>query len=506
MKRKILSGIVIIGLLMSMLSGCGKNDELKVDSNSDAENTVNSNDEENLEEELNSQEELSDEEVETETLLIQKELLYYFDDFHNPFLAETCDYAYDSHGNLIRQTVYDADDGHLTYTYEYEYDNQGNKLREMRYNGSGDRLERNDYIYDNQGILVQIEDISSSGDINRVIKYVYDNNGNAIRADKIWKEGGVDWIEFAYDAQGNKSKELFCYPGDRAYSYLIEYNYNEHGLLESQLEYEDLKGIMSIEDLEGLSIDAKYRNEYSYDSQGNLIEYTRYNTNQATKHYVYEYATPEELGVYLGESDIETSNTNEDSVISDFSVVRDDFSRSTDNGRQIEMFFDKVIFEGSDDTIYWLNGQVESLEATYRKEYEEYIEDNLENLKELSYDDNWVYSPRELDSVYYDADYVSIGWSCLWYGGGVTDTEFVCMNYDLNSKSELTLYDILGENAYDIIVNALNKEDDSGYLSNSFNYSKMNEASFYFDKNTVYINFPDNVLDVSWSVSISVPR
>lgn len=506
MRNTILCLVLCFSMLF-MAVGCGKEDTFKAESELGSKDTVTSgeenSDEENLEEELSDQEESSNKEVETEPLLVQKELEYSVDSSGNLTLSETRDYIYDSQGNLIRVVAYN-DDGDGAWSVEYEYDKQGIKLREIRYNGHGDELERNDFIYDNQGVLLQIEHSTPSSKKASVRKYIYDNQGNAIRRDLISDDGNVYvWVEYVYDAQGNILKELTCYDHDRKSSYLTEYKYNEQGLLESELEY-TFDEIKNMDDTEEIHTSADYRNDYIYDSQGNLMEYTRYRCNSATRKCVYEYATPEELGVYLGESKSEESNANEGSVISDFSVVRDDFSRSTDNGRKIEMYFDKVIFEGSDDTIYWLNGQIESLEATYRKSFEQRIEDDLINLQESSYDDDWSYSPRELNSVYYDDAYVSIGWSGLWYAGGVEDTEMACMNYDLNFKSELTLKDILGENAYDIIVNALNKEDESGWLSSSFDYSMVDKTLFYFDESTVYISLSD--LDVNYSVFLSIPR
>lgn len=506
MKKKILCIMLCFNILF-MTVGCGKEDVLKVESESDYEDTANSKDintdEKTTEEELSNQENLGDKEENAKPLLIQKELVYIAESSGELTFSETWDYIYDSQGNLIKLVAYD-EDGERTKSFGYEYNNQGNISKEIHYNGHEDVLEWCDYIYDEQGILLQLESRAPGRDEPIVRKYIYDNQGNTIRRDLISDDGNVyAWIEYVYDAQGNILKELTCYDWDTKRSYLVEYKYNEQGLLESEFEY-SFKEIKDMDDTEEINTVADYRNDYTYDSQGNLMECTRYKNDIIWRKQVYEYATPEELGIYLGESQIEESNENEDSVISGYSVIRDDFSRSTDNGRQIEMYFDKVIFEGSDDTIYWLNGQIESLEATYRKDYEKYMESDLINLQEFPYDSAWSYSPRELNSVYYDDNYVSIGWSGLWYAGGVTDTEFACMNYDLNSKSELTLHDILGENAYDIIVDALDKEDDSGWLSSSFDYSMIDKALFYFDESTVYVNLPD--LDVNWTVSISISR
>lgn len=205
---------------------------------------------------------------------------------------------------------------------------------------------------------------------------------------------------------------------------------------------------------------------------------------------------------------ISEEEVNEDvPIISNYSIVRDDFSCSTNSGKKIVMYFDKVVFEGSDDSIiYWLNGQVESLENTYQSEYQSNIEQELENLEESSYDTSWEFEPHELKHIYYDDQYASIGWSCKWYGGGVGDTTYEYVNYNLSTKAEVTLYDLLGDNAYNIIVEALNKEDESGTLSGNFDIAMVDSVPFYFDEDTVYINFPDYMLGVSWSVEITVKR
>lgn len=204
---------------------------------------------------------------------------------------------------------------------------------------------------------------------------------------------------------------------------------------------------------------------------------------------------------------VEESDKENLPIILDYSVTHNDFSHSIDGGKKVVMYFDRIIFEGSDEgVINWLNGQIESLENSYQKDCMEDVEHYAENLQGDQHSTQYDISPHELKHVYYDDDYVSIGWNCSWYAGGVADTSFTSVNYDLNSKIILSVRDLLGDNAYNIIIEALNKEDESGFLSNSFEHAMLDSVPFYFDADTVYINFPDNMLGVSWPIEITVPR
>ncbi len=195
-------------------------------------------------------------------------------------------------------------------------------------------------------------------------------------------------------------------------------------------------------------------------------------------------------------------------LISNYSVVRDDFSTSLDNGNRALMYFDKIIFEGSDtNLIVWLNGQIESLEGTYQKKSNEDAEGYLEYLQGCSSGTVFNYSPHELSHIFYDDNYVSVGWTCPWYAGGVENTTYEYVNYDLNSKAVLKVTDLLGDNAHNSITQALNKIDDSGYYSERLKRIMIDDIPFYFDTNTVYLNFPSYMLDQgTGSLEVSLPR
>lgn len=503
MKRKaMLVGVVFVCLLSGQLYGCGSEDvsEGNKDSMIVAEEEVSGKEEEDnadteaIENISDIEEKLNDEE-DKEELLLEKEIVYSDDGS----VYQIYEYSYDSQGNQISVTCYSSD-GDICDICEMEYDGWGRLSKQSEYKNNGqDLFTYRELIYDNDGNLLQVNNYNVRDNNSYfAYKYFYDSQNRLVREEHPADNGLYLWFEYAYDEQGNLSKEAMCYddPDSSSYCRLTEYIYNEKGLLLKQIEYDKVNNVSHLNDVEDKDCNIEYWNEYTYDDNDNLIEYIRYPNNLR---HEFIYASAGKLGVREKEDE-------KNSIISSYSVVRDDFSRSTEDDRQIEMYFDKVVFEGSDDIIYWLNGQVESMESTYRKEQEEYIEDDLENLRNDPYSSGYSFSPRGLDSVYYDDKYVSIGWSGEWYAGGVADVNYECMNYDLNTKSELTLFDILGEKAYDIVADALVKEDNTGSLNEFFEYNMLNTIPFYFDEDTVYINFPDYELGVSWSVCISVPR
>lgn len=210
-----------------------------------------------------------------------------------------------------------------------------------------------------------------------------------------------------------------------------------------------------------------------------------------------------------GMNEEEAMNEPEDQpVISNYSVTRDDFSQHLENGNGSSMYFDKVTFEGADENlIAWLNGQIESLEGTYQKEANDNAEGYLEYLQGCSSGTFFEYSPHELSHIFYDDNYVSVGWTCPWFAGGVSNTEYEYVNYDLNSKAQLTVTDVLGINAHNSIAQALNKVDESGFLSEQLKSIVIDDIPFYFDTDTVYLNFPSYMLDQGGAgIEVTLPR
>lgn len=172
---------------------------------------------------------------------------------------------------------------------------------------------------------------------------------------------------------------------------------------------------------------------------------------------------------YLGEVDYRFYRDIEDyrasCRITGYTTEKDDFSVSA-NEKTIHAYFDRIIFEGAQpQRIDWLNRQVEALEASYQADLG-YLEEELQELQDFS-DDEWYHQPMDIYSVYYDENgNVSIGYIWYWYMGGVTSTGWSCLNYDLESQTELSLCEILGmdyDTAFQVVKEALLLEYD--YMS-----------------------------------------
>lgn len=175
-------------------------------------------------------------------------------------------------------------------------------------------------------------------------------------------------------------------------------------------------------------------------------------------------------------------------AIINYSTVRDDFSQNTTNGRKLYCYFDRTIFEGTDDNrINWINAQVENVEAQFKKEFIPRAQEYLKILQESLYNEDYSIAPHQLSHVYYDDSYVSIGWERAWYAGGVDDSDYVGLNLNAATQSHLSLTDVLGENAYDRIINAvINQGYDRSTLKITENM--LDEINFYFDADAIYIS------------------
>lgn len=130
--------------------------------------------------------------------------------------------------------------------------------------------------------------------------------------------------------------------------------------------------------------------------------------------------------------------------ITGYTTQQDDFSVSADD-RTIHAYFDRIIFQGTQAyRVDWLNRQVEALEASYRADLSD-LDEFLQDMQDFNVDEEWYYQPMTIESVYYDTDgTVSICYGWYWYMGGVVNTGWDCLNYDLKSQTEQTLWEVLG--------------------------------------------------------------
>ena len=114
------------------------------------------------------------------------------------------------------------------------------------------------------------------------------------------------------------------------------------------------------------------------------------------------------------------------------------------------------------------------------------------------------FEPRELKSVYYDENYISVGWEIQWYAGGVHNEWWESVNINRETLSEVSISNVLGEDAKAIIDRAL--EESIASNESGFEYD-LESVTFFFDEGTIYIGFGSGSLaGISWYVLIKIPR
>lgn len=192
--------------------------------------------------------------------------------------------------------------------------------------------------------------------------------------------------------------------------------------------------------------------------------------------------------------------------ITGYATQRDDFSVSAD-GRTIHAYFDRIIFQGTEASrVDWLNRQVEALEASYRADLSE-LDDLLRGLQASDWDEEWYYQPMTIESVYHDADgTVSICYGWYWYLGGVVNTGWNCLNYDLESQTELPLWEALGvdhDTALRMVRQALLTEF-GDVLGQDLERMNLYGLDFYVTKDQVVIVVNPYFFDNQGGIGLSV--
>ena len=324
MKKRILSLMLGISLIVGILSGCGS--EVAEISGSQAETG----------------EEAVEQSGEKEFYLAKKTI-------HNSDSSIT-EYEYDEQGNQIKMTVsYESyGNSHDTSLSQYEYDNAGNVLREStsytskwtggdnknynenvsdltaeyKYDSAGNLLLKNtsyssnsDYAQNDEGYSYENH---SKTDMTEEEEYEYDSSGNLLRKiytanveseaytvndgesdNPSWDESITQEYTYVYDDVGRKLKETENYTKRTVYkpdgsetsdehSVWTEYEYDDNGNLVKECKFFDNDPDTPFE-----------WSEYEYDEAGNLLrdshssnginEYT-YDAagNQLTATYYYD--------------------------------------------------------------------------------------------------------------------------------------------------------------------------------------------------------------------------
>ena len=228
---------------------------------------------------------------------------------------------------------------------------------------------------------------------------------------------------------------------------------------------------------------------------------------------VFSYYDTQDISV-LGELTYHFYNDQETyyekNKITGYRKQKDDFSASRD-GATVNAFFERVTFEGNDETgIDWLNQQIIDLENSYKDNLDP-VEEELVNLLESPYGETeWDYEPHSVESVYYnEAGDVSVGYGWYWYMGGVSNSGWQSVNCNLYTRKIYSLADVLGvdwETARRQVRQAL--IDQAGFEEGYVEIEKIPyNPVFYFDENTVTVCFESYSLDQGpGGVQVTLPR
>ncbi len=200
----------------------------------------------------------------------------------------------------------------------------------------------------------------------------------------------------------------------------------------------------------------------------------------------------------------------EKNKITGYRKQKDDFSASRD-GATVNAFFERVIFEGNNETgINWLNQQIIDLENSYKDNLDP-VEEELDNLLESPYEETeWDYEPHSVESVYYnEAGDVSVGYGWYWYMGGVSNSGWQSVNCNVYTRKIYSFADILGvdwETARRQLRRAL--IDQAGFEEEYLDIEKIPyNPVFYFDEDTVTVCFESYSLDQGpGGMQVTLPR
>lgn len=128
------------------------------------------------------------------------------------------EYAYDSAGNCITETRYDAD-GSVSSTKDKEYDSDNNVIKETETNADGSGYSLTEYEYDSSGNQIKMS-TSCNYDYytsNSVSEYAYDTNDRQVRQMN-YSEGALQSISCTeYDNYGNTIRAITYYTEESEY-------------------------------------------------------------------------------------------------------------------------------------------------------------------------------------------------------------------------------------------------------------------------------------------------
>ena len=165
--------------------------------------------------------------------------------------------------------------GAVEYSRKYEYDDWGNEIMQAEYQPDGSLESYVHSVYDTNGREIKVTYFASDGTITSFSQDIYEGN----TGESYYSEAGAEPIltaESTFDDAGNELTHVSYYD-DGSVDHRWEYEYDDAGVLTKETSYSYL---------EDGSLDYVIEDEYTYDSQGNVIKENSYHDGELT--YVYE--------------------------------------------------------------------------------------------------------------------------------------------------------------------------------------------------------------------------
>lgn len=176
--------------------------------------------------------------------------------------------------------------------------------------------------------------------------------------------------------------------------------------------------------------------------------------------------------------------------IEGYEIIMNDVSIS-DELHSITAYASLPRLLGSPEAVDDINEMLEKMNDDYCCNYTADINEWLEMLREDPYSDEYLYSPIDTNSVYWDDNgNVSIGTCWRWYMGGVYNMGFGGINYNYISKRNLTIEEVLGKSRDEIDVMIAEKVAE--FFGMEFLPEELKEIetyTFWFDSGMVYVGF-----------------
>lgn len=392
---------------------------------------------------------------------VVKEILYTANgrfDSHN-------EYVYGDDGQLQRKVVY-YESGAVNYHVDYTYDENGKLLQSKSTNANNIYNSRIEYTYSPDGVLLQ-KLTHSGGSLTK--KESFDESGKPTGTLYYDSNGEVSGrVEYVYDENGLPVEQT-TYDGERVTSSL---SYDENGTLISDVSYTSGGGLDTeiLYDGHGNEIrhtvynwygivreGASYSCAYTYDENGNMTEFIRYNAEDILQwSYTYEY---DENGTLRKESVFDEDGTmTRQSEYDEHGVL----VRSVDTGHTLDGEYVQYIYHYT----YRYNDNGDPLEELQIEE-----DGTVECRKEWTYDENG-------NLIRYLSDRGSI----------VTNEEYT---YDENGRK--IEYEYRHERLFDRPwhLRTTYAYDTDGNLSRATEYREMNYG-WITSEETVYSDYDEN--------------